>query len=396
MDEVRGHNESPSMVYVTDSETLASLCEDWSTLDALAVDTEFMRTNTFYAKLGLLQIGDGRCSYLLDPLEITNWTPFEALCRAGEVEFIFHSCSEDLSVFLSHFGFVPARLFDTQLAASFLGLGPSLSYAALVLLRLGEVVEKDATRSDWLQRPLTEVQLRYAANDVVYLIELRDQLLNEIRHRNLSEWFDTECQALTQTAVSNETESSWSKLYQSLSNAWRLSSRGLILLRELCVWREREARGRNMPRSWIVKDNDLYELASSLSVVSGAGDLASDARLLIEKGALIHVEASVLKRYGSVFAELAGACDYTAIIDNADLSAPLTPDMRKRLKLLQAIVVSAAETHGIAPEVLARKRQLLAYMHLVQKTSIKGQWPAELSLWKKNLLQADFESVPET
>jgi ribonuclease D len=94
-----------------------------------------------------------------------------------------------------------------------------------------------------------------------------------------------------------------------------------------------------------------------------------------------------------VFAELADGSDYTAKIDNAELSAPLTPDMRKRLKRLQAVVASAAEAHGLAPEVLARKRQLLAYMHLMETEPEKGAWPSELSLWKKELLQAGFEGV---
>lgn len=393
MGEAREYTESPQMVYVADSHSLAALCESWSQLDALAVDTEFMRTNTFYAKLGLLQIGDGHCSYLLDPLEIDDWAPFEALCRAGIVEFIFHSCSEDLSVFLSHFGFVPERLFDTQLAASFLGLGPSLSYAALVLLRLDAVIEKDVTRSNWLQRPLTDAQLRYAAIDVVHLIDLRNQLLSELRERNMSDWFATECQNLIQTALNNEAESSWSTLYQSLSNAWRLSSDGLVLLRALSVWREKEARRRDKPKSWILKDNDLVEIAGVLSGTNTSGEQVSSARLSIDKGSLSRVEPSVVKRYGSVFAQLADGCDYTQKIDNAELSAPLTPDMRKRLKRLQAVVASAAEAHGLAPEVLARKRQLLAYMHLMESEPEKGAWPSELSLWKKELLQAAFEGV---
>jgi ribonuclease D len=393
MDEEREYTESPQMVYVADSHSLAALCENWSQLEALAVDTEFMRTNTFYAKLGLLQIGVGHCSYLLDPLEIDDWAPFEALCRAGIVEFIFHSCSEDLSVFLSHFGFVPERIFDTQLAASFLGLGPSLSYAALVLLRLDAVIEKDVTRSDWLQRPLTDAQLRYAAIDVVHLIDLRNQLLSELHERNMSDWFVIECQNLIRTALNNESESSWSMLYRSLGNAWRLSSAGLILLRELSVWREKEARRRDKPKSWILKDNDLIEIAGVLSGVNTSGEPGSDARLLINGGGLSRVEASALKRYGSVFIKLAENCDYTTKIDNADLSAPLTPEMRKRLKRLQAVVTSAAEAHGLAPEVLARKRQLLAYMHLMDAEPEKGAWPSELSLWKRELLQVGFEGV---
>jgi len=386
-------NDSTPMVYVTDTQSLAALCERWSQLDAIAVDTEFMRTDTFYAKLGLLQIGDGQCSFLLDPLEIEDWAPFERLCRNVDVEFIFHSCSEDLSVFLSHFGFLPQRIFDTQLAASFLGLGPSLSYAALVLLRLDQVIEKDVTRSDWLQRPLTAAQQRYAAIDVVHLIELRNQLRDELREKNISDWFDAECLSLIQTAIDYESEDNWSSLYQSLSNAWRLNERGLILLRALCVWREKEARRRDKPKSWIVKDSDLVEVASSLAVQGELGGEVDDKHAMIANGALSRVDTNVVKRYASVFAELAASCDYTASLDGAIFSAPLSPELRKRLKKLQAVVASTAEAHGIAPEVLARKRHLLAFIHRVDADPTQLSWPRELSLWKKNLLQATFEDV---
>jgi ribonuclease D len=386
-------DDSTPMVYVTDAQSLAALCERWSQLDAIAVDTEFMRTDTFYAKLGLLQIGDGQCSFLLDPLKIEDWTSFERLCRSDDVEFIFHSCSEDLSVFLSHFGFLPRRIFDTQLAASFLGLGPSLSYAALVLLRLEQVIEKDVTRSDWLQRPLTAAQQRYAAIDVVHLIELRNQLRYELREKNVSDWFDAECLSLIQAAIDYESEDNWSTLYQSLSNAWRLNERGLILLRALCIWREKEARRRDKPKSWIVKDTDLVEVATRLAVQSEFGEGAAGKQAMIAKGALSRVDTSVVKRYASVFVELAVACDYTDALDGAIFSAPLSPELRKRLKKLQAVVASTAEAHGIAPEVLARKRHLLAFIYLVDANPTQSPWPRELSLWKKDLLQAGFEGV---
>ena len=389
-------DDSTPMVYVTDTQSLAALCERWSQLEAIAVDTEFMRTDTFYAKLGLLQIGDGQCSFLLDPLEIEDWTPFERLCRNDDVEFVFHSCSEDLSVFLSHFGFLPQRIFDTQLAASFLGLGPSLSYAALVLLRLDQVIEKDVTRSDWLQRPLTAAQQRYAAIDVVHLIELRNQLRDELREKNVSDWFDAECLSLIKTAIDYESEDNWSTLYQSVSNAWRLNDRGLILLRALCVWREKEARRRDKPKSWIVKDSDLVEVATSLAVQGELGGESDDKHAIMANGALSRVDTNVVKRYASVFAELAASCDYTTLIDGAIFSEPLSPELRKRLKKLQAVVASTAEAHGIAPEVLARKRHLLAFMHSADTNPAQSPWPRELSLWKKDLLQAGLESALTT
>jgi ribonuclease D len=114
---------------------------------------------------------------------------------------------------------------------------------------------------------------------------------------------------------------------------------------------------------------------------------------MIANGALSRVDTNVVKRYASVFAELAASCDYTASLDGAIFSAPLSPELRKRLKKLQAVVASTAEAHGIAPEVLARKRHLLTFIHLVDADPTQLSWPRELSLWKKDLLQATFEDV---
>jgi ribonuclease D len=198
---------------------------------------------------------------------------------------------------------------------------------------------------------------------------------------------------LIQTAIDYESEDNWSTLYQSLSNAWRLNERGLILLRALCVWREKEARRRDKPKSWIVKDSDLVEIASSLAVQGELGGEVDDKHAMIANGALSRVDTNVVKRYASVFAELAASCDYTTSLDGAIFSAPLSPELRKRLKKLQAVVASTAEAHGIAPEVLARKRHLLAFIHRVDADPTQLSWPRELSLWKKDLLQATFEDV---
>jgi ribonuclease D len=111
---------------------------------------------------------------------------------------------------------------------------------------------------------------------------------------------------------------------------------------------------------------------------------------------LSRVDAGVVKRYASAFAELAASCDYTVPIDDATLSAPLSPEKRKRLKKLQAVVVSTAQAHGITPEVLARKRHLLAFMHSADTNPAQSPWPRELSLWKKDLLQAGLEGALTT
>ena len=145
------------------------LCSKWRSEKFLAIDTEFIRTNTFYPKLGLLQIADTNNCYLIDPLCISEWSPFAQLLNL-DIEFCIHSCSEDLNLLHTSISMMPREIFDSQLAAAFLGLGYSLSYQGLVKLLLGEEIPKDETRADWLKRPLTDTQLQYAANDVSYLL----------------------------------------------------------------------------------------------------------------------------------------------------------------------------------------------------------------------------------
>jgi ribonuclease D len=369
---------------------LAQLCGEWVNYDSLAIDTEFMRTNTFYAKLGLLQVGDGNSVYLIDPLAITDWAPFRNLCENDSVEFVFHSCSEDLSVFLSHFGFLPSKLFDTQLAAAFLGLGGSLSYAALVLELLQLEVAKDATRSDWLQRPLTATQLNYAALDVEHLLPVRALLGAQLDAGNLSDWCHQECEELIATALATESEAAWTSLYAGVSNAWRLDAFGATVLQALCVWREGAARRRNKPRSWIVKDADLYEFAAAAAAENRReGELC----LPLTDAALARVDAGFLKRNRNALDDIVAQ-----VVENNQARAqipagPLDARQRAQLKKLQHCVEEVASSAGIGPEVLARKRHLLGFVQGQEVTVNDAHWPQELGGWKKHLLQAPFAKV---
>lgn len=142
--------------WVNSDEALAEVCQAWLSLPVIAVDTEFMRTDTYYPKPALIQVFDGKANTLIDPLVTTQLEPLAAVLTSSEVVKVFHACSEDLEVFSCLLGAVPAPLFDTQIAAAFCGLGFSRGYAALVEELLQIKLFKEETRSDWLQRPLTQ------------------------------------------------------------------------------------------------------------------------------------------------------------------------------------------------------------------------------------------------
>ncbi|NTY57428.1 ribonuclease D, partial [Pseudomonas sp. UMC631] len=172
--------------WIRDDASLAQQCRDWKQRPYLALDTEFMRVDTFYPEAGLVQVGDGERAWLIDPLLIRDWSPFAEVLEASSVVKVFHACGEDLEVFQRLTGSLPQPLFDTQLAAAYLGMAHSMGYSKLVLEILGLDLPKDETRSDWLQRPLTDMQVRYAAEDVQHLAEVYVKLAPRLPEHKLA------------------------------------------------------------------------------------------------------------------------------------------------------------------------------------------------------------------
>lgn len=248
-------------VIIKDDEAFSALCRDWSEGVTLALDTEFVRTNTFYSNIGLLQLADTNACYLVDPLCIKDWSEFSQLLVNPACSFVIHSCSEDLNLLYTFLGVVPLNLFDTQVAAAFVGMGYSISYQALVNELLGIELDKGETRSDWLRRPLSERQLEYAALDVLYLLELQAMLQAQLEDKGMLGWLQAECDSRVENATGSEQEATWQLIYAGFSNAWRMSDLALSYLQKLCYWREQESRHRNKPRSWIIKDQDLGAIA---------------------------------------------------------------------------------------------------------------------------------------
>jgi len=370
---------------VDNTEQFSSLCRQWRAAEYLALDTEFIRTNTFYSKLGLLQIADSNACYLIDPLCITDWTKFSSLLSESECCFVIHSCSEDLNLLFTFLKVLPVKVFDTQLAAAFLDMGYSVSYQMLVNELLGIELAKDETRSDWLRRPLSASQLSYAAADVQFLLEIQKLFQQQLADKGVLEWFYQECEQRLKIAPLFEDQSRWQSLYASISNAWRLSDKGLQILQQLCYWREQEARHRNKPRSWIAKDLDLLNIAIQLS----EAESVSSAVLLENE----HIDKRLIRRYSEKFLALAQGHDSDFIeIDRRLINTPLTPPLRRKLKSCQSFVTSKAQELAVAPELLGRKKQL---QELIRSYENTGElcWEGELSGWRRQILDADISRI---
>lgn len=245
---------------VTDTATLARLMERMRRAEFVAIDTEFMRENSYYPELCLVQVGTREEAAAIDPKAPgLDLAPFLELLADERVLKVLHAGGQDIEIFVHLTGRVPQPLFDTQVAAMALGLGEQASYAALVARYTGHQVDKGARFTDWSRRPLLERQIRYAIGDVTHLAELFPTMLDQLRRGNRGQWLDEEMARLSDPAnFVVDPERVWQRL--------KLPGRKPELLgriKALAKWREEEAMSRNIPRGRIIKDETLLDLAQS-------------------------------------------------------------------------------------------------------------------------------------
>lgn len=245
---------------ITDNESLLALCERLSRSDFVAVDTEFMRENTYWPDLCLVQIGNSEEAAAIDPkAEGLDLTPLlNLLVNNDDVLKVFHAGGQDLEIIFNLTGGTPHPLFDTQIAAMALGLGEQAGYSNLVESLLGKSLDKGARFTDWGRRPLDKRQIDYAIGDVTHLAALFPKMLDKLRRTGRGTWLDQEMERLADPSnYSNDPAQAWKKI--------RIPSRKaevLGRLKALAAWREIEARSKNLPRGRIMKDETLADIAA--------------------------------------------------------------------------------------------------------------------------------------
>ncbi|HTH28038.1 MAG TPA: ribonuclease D [Sphingobium sp.] len=245
---------------ITDSATLASLCARLSRSDFVAVDTEFMRENTFWPDLCLIQIADENEAAAIDPKapDLDLSPLLDLLVDNEDVLKVFHAGGQDIEIVYNITGKTPHPLFDTQIASMALSQGEQIGYGNLVEAWLGISLDKGARFTDWGRRPLDKRQIDYAIGDVTHLARLFPMMLSDLRKTGRGAWLDQEMERLADPAnYAMDPQEAWKRV--------RLSSRKpevLGRLKAIAAWREREARDKNLPRGRIVKDETLADLAT--------------------------------------------------------------------------------------------------------------------------------------
>ncbi len=248
------------MQIITDTESLQRYVDGLSGQPYVAIDTEFLRENTYYPKLCLVQLaGPDDEGAIIDPLANgIDLAPLFALLADESIVKVFHAARQDIEIFVNLTGAVPTPLFDTQVAAMVMGFGEQIAYDALVRKLAGKGIDKTSRFTDWSRRPLSEKQLAYALSDVTHLRTVYDRILADLKRTGRASWVEGELENLGDLGLYTvEPEDAWKRL-----KARTNKPRFLAVLRELAAWREREAQRRDLPRNRVIRDEALLEIAS--------------------------------------------------------------------------------------------------------------------------------------
>lgn len=250
-------SDSPAALWIDRASSLAEACARWRAGGELALDTEFVFERTFFPRLGLIQVAAAGEVALIDPLAVGDLSPLAALLADPGLDKVLHSAGQDQAVLARATGAAPRPLFDTQVAAALCGLGPALSYAALVETLFGVALGKHETRTDWLRRPLTPEQLRYAAEDVAHLQAAAAELRRRLGALGRLDWAREDSAAIAANGEPADPDQAWRRL----RGIERLAPPARRVARELAAWREREARERDLARPFLLRDETLLALA---------------------------------------------------------------------------------------------------------------------------------------
>jgi len=244
---------------VTSNEELAAACERLAAAPYVAIDTEFMRDSTYWPKLCLVQAAIPGFAVAIDPLASgLDLKPFIDLLAKPDCLKVFHAARQDIEIFFNIAGTIPTPLFDTQVAGMVCGFGDAAAYETLVRELVNVQVDKSSRFTDWARRPLTDRQIDYALADVVHLCRVYESLARQLEKSGRSNWLEEELGILRAAETYDlKPEDAWRRLKLRSGNR-----RFTAILMEVAAWRERLAQERNVPRSRVMKDDALFEIAS--------------------------------------------------------------------------------------------------------------------------------------
>lgn len=243
-------------MYIASQDDLESFVERSRTSSILAIDTEFLREKTYYPKLCLMQIAVDDEIAIIDPFAVEDLRVLAPMLEDESIVKVFHAGHQDIEIIIYDIGCVPKPVFDTQVAAALLGQVQQIGYAPLVHSICGVKLKKSDSFTDWSARPLSPSQLKYAEDDVKYLPEMYEKMRDLLEEKGRLSWLDDDFAELSleSTYIPDERDR-----YRRLKHFTQLSRRQMAAAREIAAWREIEARKRNVPRKWVLTDEQIVE-----------------------------------------------------------------------------------------------------------------------------------------
>lgn len=353
-------------MYISTNEELAAFCSRAAAFSAVAIDTEFLRERTYHPRLCLVQAATDEECVVIDPIAIDDLAPLAALFEDPSTIKVFHACSQDMEVIHHALGVLPAPIFDTQVAAAFLGERQQSSYNAIVHAFCGVDLPKSESLTDWSRRPLTPAQIEYAVDDVRYLIRAYRTIMERLEGLGRTSWVEDELRPLTRLEhyVTDPRDA-----FRKVKRVSSLTRRQQAVARELAAWRERRAERVNIPRKWIMSDEVLVALArrpprtvDDFRRVRGTEQLSEqdvDAALVaVSRGVRCPTENQPnlgRPRKGSSAAELESVTD-----------------------LMYALIRLVAERSGVATSLIASREDLFEYIDHPERSPLREGWRFEL------------------
>ncbi|MCB2153568.1 ribonuclease D [bacterium] len=365
---------NPKYLIIEDHAALVEYCSKLEASKILALDTEFIGEKSYYPSLELIQIAgeNGTPPGLIDARKIDDLKPLAKLVLDPKREKIFHSASQDLSILHRHLGEVPRPLFDTQLAAAMIGIGAQVSYVNLVRELLGVRLKKSQTVSDWSRRPLSAAQLSYAAEDVLYLHGLREELLKRLKEMGREAWYREE-QSRRGDEASEDEQVLDEERYRSVKDWVKLSEQKLAILRELTAWREAQARKRDVPRRQVISDDGLVALAR---IAPDSRQEVKDARHA-PLGQIFRVLDEVLPIIKKAKELPSEKWPKKNVTSRPDIPVGL-------VEVFQALLRATAEQEQIAAPLLATTSELTTLIN--NRHKLKGLELPVLTGWRRELI----------
>ena len=327
----------------------------------LGVDTEFFRETSYYPELGLVQLATHDYVACVDPLAFDARDGLAKILLDKNITKLFHSCTQDLEVLLLYLGELPCPVIDTQIAAAMVADKDQISYANIVAQIMGIELDKSQTRTNWLKRPLTKKQLQYAAEDVLYLIPIYQQLLATLQQKGRDNWLQHDCALLCQSAerYTPDIDKCWTRV----KGTQKLSGQQLAVVDALARWREHKAIKLNRTRRQVISDDFIVQAA--VEQPQNVADLQLCGRLS---------SAIITEDYESMLAQIQQALLSDAGNWPTHPRRRLSTEQKQSIRELMQTIELKAEELGIAQSTLGSRKEVEQLVNGQRQLNLLTDW----------------------